>query len=580
MRTALTVCALLALPPACLAQTADAASPAAEPALDPPTLLCLAVTWVILGDENANARVDVDCRRMGETQWRPQQPLWRVDRNCYRQQPGVTVPPGAWLFAGTVLNLSPGAEYELRLRLSDPDGGEAERILRARTLPEPVLPPAERTLHVVPGAGGGDGSSAAPFRGLPSAEAAARPGDRFLLHAGVYEQPFSVARSGEAGRPIVWMAAGDGEAILDARGGAEKRPGRAISACDVHDVWFEGLTVRNADYGIVAHRSARITVRRCHIYGCDFAFTCTNNEGNRNEGDYLADNVMEGPCTWPRTRGIENPRGIQVTGRGHIVCHNRIRGYADAIDTFGAGNCLAIDIYRNDISEMTDDGIETDYSQRNVRCFENRIANVFQGISEQPVYGGPVYILRNVLYNVIAEPLKMHNEPSGGLIYHNTCVKQGMPLQLYTGEPVHRFVLRNNLFVGTAANYAYETTAPMMDCDFDYDGWGGGPFGMFLKWNGVRYRSFEEMTRKAPVERHAVLVDAAKAFRSGLTAPAEPTRVYAAAALDFSLAQDCAAVDAGEILPGINDGFAGKAPDLGAYELGAAAPAYGPRAAP
>ena len=63
-----------------------------------------------------------------------------------------------------------------------------------------------------------------------------------------------------------------------------------------------------------------------------------------------------------------------------------------------------------------DDGIELDYSQRNTRCFHNRLTNVFQGISLQPVYGGPVYVFRNALYNVAVEPFKLHNNPSGGLI--------------------------------------------------------------------------------------------------------------------------------------------------------------------
>ena len=38
-----------------------------------------------------------------------------------------------------------------------------------------------------------------------------------------------------------------------------------------------------------------------------------------------------------------------------------------------------------------------------------------------------------------------------------------------------------------------------------------------------------------------------------------------------------AAVDAGVVIPNITDGFTGKAPDLGAYELGALLPQYGPR---
>ena len=41
----------------------------------------------------------------------------------------------------------------------------------------------------------------------------------------------------------------------------------------------------------------------------------------------------------------------------------------------------------------------------------------------------------------------------------------------------------------------------------------------------------------------------------------------------------CNAVDAGVILPNINDGFVGTAPDLGAYELGQPLPTYGPRPA-
>ena len=38
-----------------------------------------------------------------------------------------------------------------------------------------------------------------------------------------------------------------------------------------------------------------------------------------------------------------------------------------------------------------------------------------------------------------------------------------------------------------------------------------------------------------------------------------------------------AAIDAGVVLPTINDGFTGKAPDLGAYEFGQPLPQYGPR---
>src|SRR5262249_28185394 len=47
----------------------------------------------------------------------------------------------------------------------------------------------------------------------------------------------------------------------------------------------------------------------------------------------------------------------------------------------------------------------------------------------------------------------------------------------------------------------------------------------------------------------------------------------------MTLTAGCAAVDAGAILPNINDDFIGSAPDLGAFELGQAPPSYGPRPA-
>jgi len=48
-------------------------------------------------------------------------------------------------------------------------------------------------------------------------------------------------------------------------------------------------------------------------------------------------------------------------------------------------------------------------------------------------------------------------------------------------------------------------------------------------------------------------------------------------ALDFRLRHGSAAVDRGTIIPNVTDGFTGAAPDLGALEIGAAIPQYGPR---
>jgi hypothetical protein len=47
--------------------------------------------------------------------------------------------------------------------------------------------------------------------------------------------------------------------------------------------------------------------------------------------------------------------------------------------------------------------------------------------------------------------------------------------------------------------------------------------------------------------------------------------------LNFQLRAGSKAVDAGVVLPNINDDFAGAAPDLGALERGKPEPHYGPR---
>src|SRR5438105_3813917 len=117
-----------------------------------PTLLNLGFEWPIRGDANRNATVAVQFRALGEPRWREALPLVRIGgENVYRRRENLdyTVPDG---FAGSILNLRPGTEYECRFRLTDPDGtsGQAEHTVRARTRTEPQPSPEGRTLHVYP----------------------------------------------------------------------------------------------------------------------------------------------------------------------------------------------------------------------------------------------------------------------------------------------------------------------------------------------------------------------------------------------------------------------------------------------
>ena len=448
----------------------------------------LGVYWIIRGDDNQNARIEVNYRQAGFAEWTKAMPLFRVEKGANRLAKGqsqVKIPADGWLFAGSVVMLNPGTDYELQLNLTDPDGGTARRLLKARTKAEPTALVAAPRYHVVPGTGGGLGTANDPFRGLAAAQAKATPGDLFLVHGGVYAGTFGATQSGVADKPIIWRGAGDGEAVLDGQG----TTGRVIDASGAHDVWFEQLSIRNAEWGLVAHNASRLVVRRCHFYQVRNGITATRNDSGALGGCFISDNLLEGPFPWPSaTKGapVKEWRGIQISGAGQEICFNRVRNFKDGIDTFPSPVCCAIDIHHNEVSECLDDGCEMDDSERNNRCFLNRFTDVFQGISVQPVHGGPVYILRNAVFNINVEPVKLHNSPSGVLVFHNTFVKRGEPFRLLTPAEVRQAVFRNNLFIGTAGAYAFECDAQMIRCDFDYDGFGGGPWQFFLKWNRLR----------------------------------------------------------------------------------------------
>ena len=555
------------------------ASEAGEPVAEPATFHSLGVRWAVRGDADADALIGVRYRPRAETGWREALPLFRTDPESVSRENRVK---GGWLFAGSIVDLAPDTEYEVALALTDPDGGSVQRTLYMKTGAEPHEPAGMRVRHVVPAGAGdrgpGTGTATDPFRGLRSAQATATPGDLFLLRAGVYgEGTWTIDRHGMLERPIIYRGAGDGETILDG-GGRE----RLVSANGVKHVWLERLTLRRARYLFVGHSGSHFVVRRCRLEVVGTGITALNGGYAESRGFVITDNVFQGSSRWPRSQGIEEVNGVSITGAGHVVAYNRMSNLGDGVHGTGHGRLSASDIYNNDIEASTDDGIEGDYADTNVRIFRNRITNAFSGISAQPSHGGPLYVFRNAIYNVLYSPFKLHNDTSGVLIFHNTSVVNGIPWHIEPGgETVSDVVTRNNLFVGTGGP-ALRSTGHMIRCEFDRDGYGGPgpPFGgVFAEWNGRAFASPEAAQRSGALYRRygAVLVGAHGNFASGLGAPADSDTRFPGEKTDLRLDPASRAVDAGVVLPNINDGFSGKAPDLGCCELGQPLPHYGPR---
>ena len=266
-----------------------------------------------------------------------------------------------------------------------------------------------------------------------------------------------------------------------------------------------------------------------------------------------------------------------------MICYNRISRFWDCLAIANYGKpphdldlqCVAIDFYSNDLFDAVDDGIEADYGCHNIRVFENRIRNAHTGLSAQPSYGGPIYFIRNQLYNITSLSLKLHNWCTGLEIYHNTLICARGAFRSYARW--QNGILRNNLFLG-ASRYAVETGSPHPRTSLDYNGYRGADPERLFKWfdgeKEERYPSLGTFAEATGFERHGIMLDFDIFTRAEM--PVEGT-TYGPDFGDLALRPEAIAVDAGAVLPNINDGYTGDAPDLGCFERGQPRPHYGPR---
>ena len=597
-----------------------------------PTLLNLGFEWLIDGDANRNATVEVRFRKVGTPAWRPALPLLRIGgEHVFREREGMTytVPQG---FAGSILNLEPATSYECEFTLRDPDGvtGDAQQRVTVATRAEPKSYTGGRVLHVYPS--DHEGPRLEPsFIGLKAAYYGegrgdwtavrmkkAQPGDTILIHAGLYRPerfnyvdplsaPFtgswSLSLKGTADKPITIKGAGDGEAIFDGAGNH-----KLFDVMATHHHIFDGLTFRNTEVALFAGEkevmgAVALTVRNCRFEDIGVG-VWTENADSRdfmiNDNLFLGREDQMRLIGWnqlgSRAAGIYPSHllrsffAVKVYGPGHVIAHNAIAYFHDAIciSTYGPPDsdperrASAIDIYNNDIHLTNDDFIETDGGAHNIRVFQNRGVNAaHNGYSSQPVFGGPVYFIRNILYQVPAgDPFKFSAAPAGILAYHNTMIGEQASKSTYSN--VH---FRNNLFLGKdIPNRGIMTWANATnDYSSDYNGYRPNRnVAAQYSWlaPGADLRSFStlaEFQKAVGQEAHGIEVDF-DVFEN--LAPPDPKRryqVYHSMDLNFRLRTNSKAIDAGLLLPTINDNFTGKAPDLGAIELNQPEPHYGPR---
>ena len=384
-----------------------------------PTINNLAVEWQIEGDDDLDATCGLSFRKQGDTIWREGMPLRRVPAGASKETTSVF----NWTnrLSGSVFDLEPGTAYEIELKLHDPDGGMATKIVTASTRPEPISQ-----------------TDAVLKTGTKADLNAVKPGEVLLLTDGDYGA-ITFNRDGEPGKPIVYRST-SGKAVFS-----------EISLTNRKWVYLEGITVNGP---IRVNGTEHCVVRRCTIRS-QFGIKAYE-PGMMNA--CIEDNTVTGIREWKPdimgAGGDNEGEGIQFTGSGNVIRHNRVTGFRDCISHMeddGAAPQMCNDILNNDISTGLDDGIEGDFAMHNCRFMRNRLTNCFVGISSQPGLGGPNYFMRNIMFNIIHEAFKLSRHSQGDVIMRNTVIKAGDGLGIHTSDPFDHALITHNLFIGGKA---------------------------------------------------------------------------------------------------------------------------------
>lgn len=555
------------------------------------------VIVTLSADNDGDEGLQLEIREQGGAGFRPAHPFVRYDGHNY---------------ATSLFGLRPDTAYELRITLSDPDGvtGPNPVVRQLTTRAEPALPAPLRSLTV--------GGALADFPSLAAAllSGTLLPGDELLVAPGVYGPLSITGVLATAEAPLVIRALDPGDRPVIDGGGS----GAAVSITRSAHVVIQGFEIRNggpnnSGSGVRIQASAAITIQGNYIHDNGrynvFVTQGTAFPGGPTQGGYhliqdnlITDEVRGGcggasnsPCADQTYYGIrleDNP------GAGTVIRRNEIHGHVDNAAvcgdespgegrnlTEGAGNVLALtggadnrgwsnhnlDFYDNLLFDARDDDIEADGICVNARIFRNRFGAAQNPISVSPSLPGPYFFLRNVIEGDWGEAgIKFNTAGPSSTVairnlffYHNTLAREssGSLLNLWyavEGDhnlPVKNVVFRNNVMWAKNGGSALNCNNRGEDQpSFDYDLWytpttGGG---LFCWWDGsqtLRAGTLEEFRLISGQEAHG------RFEAPGLDDLARPLLLPGASAV----------VDRGLPIPGINDAYAGSAPDLGAFEV-------------
>ena len=396
-----------------------------------------------------------------------------------------------------------------------------------------------------------------------------------MVAAGNYTA-FNLLASGTAENPICFTSVDLHGAVIDGAGTGTGIITLGDFSTILSHIIFDGFQIEDGHWGFDAQNTKFVTIRNNIIQNVDFGYYNRRELGNEND-QYITNNLFLGNTFWPQS-GIPSERAIDLRGNNNVVSFNTIKDFGDGVSTDGQPyqTSYSIDIHNNEIQNIVDDIIEVDGAISNSRIYLNRGFNGRAGVSLAPIFGGPVYVFRNVFFNMENSAFKMNRGPSGLIIAHNTVANNENGIESPNGW--QNTYYRNNLIFST--RYCFELfglVAGSTD-DWDYDAYystrAGGSGTEWFKWNSIRYAT-------VPILQNSGLLEA----NSVSTLPGEFDNIFLPAAwdteynptqLDFMPVTGSSVINNGEVLDHLNKPFVTDgAPDQGALEFGMPLPYYG-----
>jgi len=348
-------------------------------------------------------------------------------------------------------------------------------------------------------------------------------------------------------------------------------------------IYITDLTFRYYGQGsyakaIYLYGSSDCLVRGCTFLVCDLGIGVKYGaDRNTIEGNEFSDTTFSWVWEAVKAGAQLETGGIRVydslpSGRGTVIRDNT---FHDFFDGFGVcpdsdtGTTIESDVYHNLVYEAGDDGMETDGYCSNLRIWGNTFHDVLMGVSLAPVYTGPVFAVRNLIYRTGAGTsnagytgscfkLNSGYNLSGVInLFHNTCDaalagNDGLAIKAPGSWQLLRS--RNNIWAGT--EYALSNANPAQPVDLDADDLYTTLPGELAWWANLPDRHLNTLAElQAATGQEMAGINQEPMFREPATG-------------DYGLHPASPLVDSGVPIPGINNDFHGDAPDIGALEDG------------